>query len=89
MHPGRDYQAGSPLLRWALIEPAQEAPADSPMRQVRERIEAPRPTMHNPGKTVTARKLLTLFFYWMHDRHIRCLTHSAVLGEWESHRVRP
>jgi transposase len=81
VHRGRITKQGSKLLRWALIEAVQKAPADSPMRAVRERIEARRGvTVRNVGKTAAARKLLTLVFYGLRDGHIRALTRPAAAG---------
>jgi len=81
VHRGRITKQGSKLLRWALIEAVQKAPADSPMRAVRERIEQRRgATVRNIGKTAAARKLLTLVFYGLRDGHIRALTHPAATG---------
>jgi transposase len=81
VHRGRITKQGSTLLRWALIEAVQKAPADSPMRQLRERIEARRgPAVRNIAVTAAARKLLTLVFYGLRDGHIRCLTRSVPAG---------
>jgi transposase len=81
VHRGRITKQGSRLLRWALIEAVQKAPADSPMRAVRERIEERRgPAVRNIGKVAAARKLLTLAFYGLRDGHIRALTRPAVAG---------
>jgi transposase len=81
VHRGRITKQGSRLLRWALIEAVQKAPADSPMRTVRERIENRRgPAVRNIGKVAAARKLLTLVFYGLRDGHIRCLEKPAQAG---------
>jgi transposase len=81
VHRGRITKQGSTLLRWALIEAVQKAPAGSPMRQLRERIEERRgPAVRNIAVTAAARKLLTLVFYGLRDGHIRCLTRPAVSG---------
>ena len=81
VHRGRITKQGSRLLRWALIEAVQKAPADSPMRAVRERIEERRGvSVRNVGKTAAARKLLTLVFYGLRDGHIRALTRPAAAG---------
>jgi transposase len=81
VHRGRITKQGSKLLRWALIEAVQKAPAGSPMRAVRERIEARRgASVRNIGTVAAARKLLTLVFYGLRDGHIRALTQPAVSG---------
>lgn len=81
VHRGRITKQGSILLRWALIEAVQKAPAGSPMRQLRERIEARRgPGVRNIAVTAAARKLLTLVYHGLRDGHIRCLTQSATSG---------
>jgi transposase len=79
VHRGPITKQGSKLLRWALIEAVQGAPAHSPMRRVRERIEACRgPAVRNIAVVAAARKLLTLVFYGLRDGHIRALTHPAI-----------
>jgi transposase len=81
VHRGRITKQGSTLLRWALIETVQKAPAGSPMRELRERIEARRgPAVRNIAVTAAARKLLTLVFYGLRDGHIRCLTRPVAAG---------
>lgn len=78
VHRGRITKQGSTLLRWALIEAVQKAPVGSPMRRLRERIEARRgPAVRNIAVTAAARKLLTLVFYGLRDGRIRCLTRPA------------
>jgi transposase len=81
VHRGRITKQGSCLVRWAAIEAVQLAPAGTPMRAVRERIEQRRgQAVRNLGKVAAARKLLTLVYYGLRDGEIRCLARPAAIG---------
>ena len=74
---GRVTKQGSRLLRWALIEAIQHAPADSLPGAVKQRIIARRGNKaKNIAKVAAARRLLTLVYYGMRDGQIRCLTQT-------------
>jgi transposase len=78
---GHITKQGSPILRWALIEAVQRQPATSPLREVKDRIEARRGRQaRNIAKTAAARKMATLVFYGLRDGHIRALD-SRTPGE--------
>ena len=65
---------GSPILRWALAGAIQHQPADSPVRDIKDRIIARRgKEAKNIAKTAAARKLLTCVFYAMRDGQVRSL----------------
>jgi transposase len=75
---GRITKQGSRVLRWALVEAIQRAPAGTPMREVKDAIIARRGTQaRNIAKVAAARKLLTCVFYAMRDGQARCLAASA------------
>jgi transposase len=71
---GHITKQGSRLLRWALIEAIQHAPAGSLPGAVKQRIIARRGKQaKHIAKVAAARRLLTLVFYGMRDGHLRCL----------------
>ena len=71
---GHMTKQGSRLLRWAVIEAIQRAPADSVAGSVKEAIIARRgKEARNIAKVAAARRLLTLVYYGMRDGEIRCL----------------
>jgi hypothetical protein len=71
---GRVTKQGSRLLRWALIEAIQRAPADSAAGAAKAAIIARRgKEARNIARVAAARRLLTLVFYGMRDGQIRCL----------------
>jgi transposase len=71
---GHITKQGSRLLRWALIEAIQHAPADSLPGAVRQRIITRRGKQaKNIAKVAAARRLLTLVYYGMRDGQVRCL----------------
>jgi len=75
---GHVTKQGSRLLRWALIEAIQRAPADSAAGAVKAGIIARRgKEARNIAKVAAARRLLTLVFYGLRDGQIRCLPRSA------------
>jgi transposase len=75
---GHVTKQGSRLLRWALIEAIQHAPAGSLPGAVRQRIIARRGKQaKNIAKVAAARRLLTLVFYGMRDGQIRCLAQAS------------
>ena len=81
MRRGRITKQRSTLLRWALTEAVQNAPPGTPMRQVRERLDARRgASMRNIGKIAAARKLLTPVYHTLRDGHVRCLQQCATPG---------
>ena len=66
------------MLRWALTEAIQHAPAGTRPRQAREAITARRgPQARSIAKTAAARILLTQVFYAMRDGHVRRVTSQA------------
>jgi transposase len=72
---GHITKQGSRLLRWALIEAIQHAPAGSLPGAARQRIIARRGKQaKHIAKVAAARRLLTLVFYGMRDGQIRCLS---------------
>ena len=74
---GHVTKQGSRLLRWALIEAIQRAPADSAAGAVKAAIIARRgKEARNIAKVAAARRLLTLVFYGLRDGQIRCLPRS-------------
>jgi transposase len=74
---GHVTKQGSRLLRWALIEAVQHAPADSAAGALKAAIIARRgKEARNIAKVAAARRLLTLIFYGLRDREIRCLPRS-------------
>ena len=74
---GHVTKQGSRILRWALIEAIQHAPADSPAGALKAAIIARRGKQaRNIAKVAAARRLLTLVYYGMRDGQIRCLPRS-------------
>ena len=71
---GHITKQGSRLLRWAVIEAIQRAPADSVAGAVKGGIIARRgKEARNIAKVAAARKLLTLVYYGLRDHQIRAL----------------
>ncbi len=71
---GHVTKQGSRLLRWAVIEAIQHAPADSAAGAVKGAIIARRGKQaRNIAKVAAARRLLTLVYYGLRDGQIRCL----------------
>ena len=71
---GHITKQGSRLLRWALIEAIQHAPAGSLPGEVKQRIITRRGKQaKNIAKVAAARRLLTLVYYGMRDGQVRCL----------------
>ena len=71
---GHITKQGSPLLRWAMVEAIQHQPADSPARELKDRIIARRGAQaRNIAKVAAARKLLTCVFYALRDGQVRSL----------------
>ena len=67
---------GSPYLRWALVEAAQQASRrPGPLRRRYERIARRRG--RNVAKVALARQLLTLCYYGLRDGEIRCLARAS------------
>jgi transposase len=75
VHRGHITKQGSRLVRWAAIEAVQRQPVGSKQRDDYQRIAARRGT--GIAKVAAARKLLTLVYYGLRDREIRCLSHLA------------
>ena len=74
VHRGHITKQGSPLLRWAMVEAIQHQPADSPARDLKDRIIARRGAQaRNIAKAAAARKLLTCVFYALRDGQVRSL----------------
>ena len=74
---GHVTKQGSRLLRWAVIEAIQRAPADSVAGAVKAGIISRRgKEARNIAKVAAARRLLTLIFYGLRDGQIRCLPRS-------------
>jgi transposase len=75
---GRITKQGSRVLRWALVEAVQRAPAGTAVREVKDAIIARRGTQaRNIAKVAAARKLLMCVFYAMRDGQARCLAARA------------
>jgi transposase len=75
---GHATKQGSRLLRWALIEAIQHAPAGFPARDAKDAIIARRGRQaRNIAKVAAARRLLTLVYYGLRDGEIRCLPEPA------------
>ena len=75
---GRVSEQGSRMLRWAVVEATQRAPAGTRPRQVKDAIIARRgPDVRGIAKTAAARIMLTQVFYGMRDGHIRRATSQA------------
>jgi transposase len=69
---GHVSKQGSRMLRWALVEAIQRAPAETRPRLVKDAIIARRgDDARGIAKTAAARILLTQVFYAMRDGHIR------------------
>jgi transposase len=75
---GHATKQGSRLLRWALIEAIQHAPAGFKVRDAKDAIIARRGAQaRNIAKVAAARRLLTLVYYGLRDGQIRCLPAPA------------
>jgi transposase len=75
---GHVTKQGSRLLRWALIEAIQHAPAGFRARDAKDAIIARRGEQaRNIAKVAAARRLLTLIYYGLRDGQIRCLPAPA------------
>jgi transposase len=75
---GRVSKQGSRMLRWAVVEAIQRAPAGTRPRQVKDAIIARRGAeARGIAKTAAARVMLTQVFYGMRDGHIRRATSQA------------
>ena len=69
---GHCSKQGSRMLRWALVEAIQRAPAGTRPRDARDAILARRgKEARNIAKTAAARVMLTLIFYGLRDGHVR------------------
>ena len=69
---GHVSKQGSKMLRWALVEAIQRAPAGTRPRQVKDAIIARRGTQaRGIAKTASARVMLTQVFYALRDGHVR------------------
>jgi len=76
---GRVSKQGSRMLRWALVEAIQRAPAGTKPRQVKDAIIARRGAdARGIAKTAAARIMLTQVFYGLRDGHIRRAISQAV-----------
>jgi len=79
---GHITKQGSRVLRWAMVEAIQRLPADTPVREVKDRIIARRGTeARNIAKVAAARQLLTCVFYAMRDGQVRSLAARAAAKE--------
>ena len=75
---GRVSKQGSRMLRWAVVEATQRAPAGTRPRQVKDAIIARRGAdVRGIAKTAAARVMMTQVFYGMRDGHIRRATSQA------------
>jgi transposase len=75
---GHVTKQGSRLLRWALIEAIQHAPAGFGPGEAKNAIIARRGRQaRNIAKVAAARRLLTLVYYGLRDGQIRCLPEPA------------
>ena len=75
---GHVTKQGSRMLRWALTEAIQHAPASTPYGAAKDAIIARRgKEARNIAKVAAARRLLTLVFYGLRDGQIRCLSAPA------------
>jgi transposase len=78
VHRGAITKQGSSLVRWAAVEAVQRAPKDSVTGRTYHRIVERRGgKAKNLAKVAAARKLLTLVYYGLRDRRIRCLAPPA------------
>jgi transposase len=79
---GHITKQGSRVLRWAMVEAIQRLPADTPVRDARDRIIARRgKEARNIAKVAAARQLLTCVFYAMRDGQVRSLAARAAAKE--------
>ncbi len=79
---GHITKQGSRVLRWAMVEAIQRLPADTPVREAKDRIIARRGTeARNIAKVAAARQLLTYVFYAMRDGQVRSLAARAAAKE--------
>ncbi|HEY6398303.1 MAG TPA: transposase, partial [Solirubrobacteraceae bacterium] len=70
---GHISRQGSTILRWALTEAAQHTPTGGgPLRAQYERIAKRRG--NKIARVAIARQILTLCYYGLRDREIRCLS---------------
>jgi transposase len=76
---GHVSKQGSRMLRWALVEAIQRAPAGTRPREVKDAIIARRGEQaRSIAKTAAARVMLTQVFYALRDGHVRrALTQAA------------
>jgi transposase len=76
---GHVSKQGSKVLRWALVEAIQRAPAGTRPREVKDAIIARRGEQaRGIAKTAAARVMLTQVFYALRDGHVRrALTQAA------------
>ena len=76
---GRVSKQGSRMLRWALVEAIQRAPAETRPGLVKDAIIARRGAdARGIAKTAAARIMLTQVFYGLRDGHIRRAISQAV-----------
>jgi transposase len=69
---GHVSKQGSKMLRWALVEAIQRAPAGTRPREARDAIIARRGEQaRGIAKTAAARVMLTQVFYALRDGHVR------------------
>ena len=71
VHRGHITKQGSRLVRWAAVESVQRAPQDSPVRQLRDRVEARRG--RNIAVVAAGRRQLEFVYYALRDGHVRAL----------------
>jgi hypothetical protein len=65
-----------------MVEAIQRLPADSPIRDVKDRIVARRgKEARNIAKVAAARQLLTCVYYAMRDGQVRSLAARAAVEE--------
>jgi transposase len=73
---GHISRQGSPALRWALVEAAQQTSTGSgPLRDRFERVAKRRG--RKIAKVAVARAILTLCYYGLRDGEIRCLARRS------------
>jgi transposase len=72
VHRGHITKQGSRSVRWAAVESVQKAPKHTPVRQLRDRVEARRG--HNIATVAAARRQLELVFYALRDGQVRALS---------------
>lgn len=73
---GRITKQGSPIVRWAAVEAAQNAPRATFLKEDYRRI-VERRGCRPIAKVAVARKIVTLVFYGLRDGEIRCLQEAA------------